>query len=74
MPELMVNNGKMAPRSGDQPEIPNAIWSRVRSFLLDKRSGSVTLNVKDGHILSARVEEYVTITRAQVRTRTEVRT
>ena len=50
-----------------QPAIPKPVWVRLRSFLLDKRSGNVTLNIKDGHILSARIEEVVTVTRAEVR-------
>ena len=50
-----------------QPTIPKAVWVCLRSFLLDKRSGNVTLNIKDGHILSARIEHVVTVTRAEVR-------
>ena len=52
---------------GSNPGIPEVVWARLRSFLLDKRSGVVTLNIKDGHILSARIEDVVTVTRAEVR-------
>ncbi len=47
--------------------IPTLIWERLETFLLDRRSGNVTLNIRDGHILSARVEDVVTVTRAEVR-------
>jgi hypothetical protein len=47
--------------------IPTPIWERLETFLLDRRSGNVTLNIRDGHILSARVEDVVTVTRAEVR-------
>jgi len=47
--------------------IPTPIWERLETFLLDRRSGNVTFNIRDGHILSARVEDVVTVTRAEVR-------
>jgi hypothetical protein len=47
--------------------IPIPIWQRLETFLLDRRSGNVTLNIRDGQILSARVEDVVTVTRAEVR-------
>ena len=50
-----------------QPTIPKAVWVCLRSFLLDKQSGNVTLCIKDGQILSARIEHVVIVTRAEVR-------
>jgi hypothetical protein len=47
--------------------IPAPIWERLENFVLDRRSGNVTLNIRDGCILSARVEDVVTVTRAEVR-------
>lgn len=48
--------------------IPPAVWERLEAFVLDRRTGNVTFNIRDGYILSARIEDIVTVTRAEVRT------
>ena len=47
--------------------IPKVVWSRLRSFLLDELTGNVTLNIKDGRILSFHIEESVIVPRPEGR-------
>ena len=37
--------------------IPLRLYSFLNRFLIDKKTGNVTLNVRDGQILGFRVEE-----------------
>lgn len=39
--------------------LPRAIASRANDFLLDGKTGVVRLNVKDGEVLNAHLEEFV---------------
>lgn len=40
--------------------LPDAIYERVRRFVVDRRTGNVILNIRDGQILKAVLEEHVT--------------
>lgn len=39
--------------------LPGAIYERVHAFVVDRRSGNVILNIRDGQILKAVLEEHV---------------
>ena len=41
--------------------VPDEIISKLKSFLIDKRTGNLTLNIKDGRILGFRAEEVVSL-------------
>ncbi len=41
--------------------LPIAVEERIRAFLVDKRTGNVQLNIKDGRILGLRIEEIVSL-------------
>lgn len=42
------------------PEIlPAEAWKFIRRFVLEKKTGNLTLNVRDGVVLGVRVEELV---------------
>lgn len=41
--------------------IPKAVRERVAKFLLDERTGNVTLNVKDGRVLGFTIEEKLSV-------------
>ena len=43
------------------PELPPRLWEPIKRFLLDGKTGNVKLSIKDGRILSCRLEEYVTV-------------
>jgi hypothetical protein len=38
--------------------IPEAAWERIRAFVLARKTGQVTLDVKEGHVLSWKLTEY----------------
>ncbi len=39
--------------------LPAEAWKFIRRFVLDKKTGNLTLKVKDGVVLGVRVEELV---------------
>ncbi len=41
--------------------LPKVLDEKVRAFLVDKRTGNVQINIKDGRILGLRIEEIVSI-------------
>ena len=49
--------------------IPTIVWKRLEKFVLDKRTGNVTFNIKDGHVVSATVEDKgaMIVSRVEVR-------
>ena len=44
-------------------QLPEDVLEPLVQFLLDKRTGNVSLNIKDGQVMGLRVEEIVKITR-----------
>jgi hypothetical protein len=43
----------------DRIAMPPWVGERVKSFMLDKRTGNVVLNIRDGVILKAVIEEHL---------------
>ncbi len=41
--------------------IPMVVLVRLAHFQVDKRSGNLILNMKDGDVLAARFEEFLTV-------------
>lgn len=39
--------------------LPANIYERVRAFIVDRRSGNVVLNIREGEILKCVIEEHV---------------
>lgn len=39
------------------PEIPEEVLQSIRVFLLDKKTGNIVVNCKDGRVLGYRLEE-----------------
>ncbi len=39
--------------------VPKRLTARIEKFLLDKRHGNISLNIKNGQIVSAHIEEYL---------------
>ncbi len=39
--------------------LPVEAWKFIRRFVLDKKTGNLTLKVKDGVVLGVRIEELV---------------
>ncbi len=39
--------------------VPRRLTARIEKFLLDKRTGNVRLNIKDGEILGVHIEEFI---------------
>lgn len=42
--------------------IPTSLASEIAKFLVDGASGNVVLNIKDGRLLSYRLERFVSLT------------
>lgn len=42
-------------------DLPKEVIEMIKYFMISKRSGNVTLNIKDGHVLRAVKEEIVQI-------------
>ena len=40
---------------------PLAVWEKLQEFVLDKRTGNISINVKDGKVLGVRVEELLSV-------------
>jgi hypothetical protein len=40
-------------------EMPEHLWSHLNEFLLDKKTGSIQLNIKDGRILGLHLNEII---------------
>ena len=45
------------PGAGAGGMIPDEVWSVLARFMLDRKTGNVKLNIKDGRILGYHVEE-----------------
>jgi hypothetical protein len=43
----------------DTPPIPEALWLRIKSFLAEKRTGQISLNVTRGHVANIEVKERI---------------
>lgn len=41
--------------------LPRELTERIQEFLLDKRTGNVRLNIRDGEILGFHIEEIITV-------------
>lgn len=41
------------------PQVPLNIWRQLNRFMLDKRTGNVVLNIRDGEILKAVFEDHI---------------
>lgn len=50
-----------ARESDDGVPVPMRLWNFLNRYMIDKRTGNVTLNIKDGQILGYRVEEIHTL-------------
>lgn len=50
-------------RAIKEPElsIPPEFWQRLNDFMLDRRSGNVQLNIREGKLRSFHVEEIVSL-------------
>jgi len=46
------------PVGGVSGMIPDEVWDVLARFLLDRKTGNIKLNVKDGRILGYHVEEF----------------
>ena len=51
-------NGDFVPLHLDDCLLPRQLLDRLGQFLLDKRTGNMQLNIKDGRILGAQVTEF----------------
>lgn len=53
--------GRVSDIRGDQEKpylaIPSRALHKIRDFLLDRKTGNIKLNVKDGRVLGIHVEE-----------------
>ena len=49
------------------PPIPNEVWQLIREFLAEGKTGSVTLDVKDGCVLAYKITEAGRVQEAPVR-------
>lgn len=45
--------------------IPPEVWEKIRSFLDAGKTGTITLDVKDGHVLSGNMTEHFRLARRQ---------
>jgi len=54
----MKTDRKAVPETVDVP-IPTAIAAQVNRFMLDRRTGNVVLNIRDGEILKAVIEDHI---------------
>lgn len=43
----------------DRIALPIGVGERVKAFIVDKRTGNVVLNIRDGVILKAVIEEHL---------------
>lgn len=43
----------------DRITVPKTIGEKIREFLVDKRTGNVVLNIRDGQIMKAELQEHV---------------
>lgn len=57
MPLKIVGAVGTEPWPVPEHPIPHVVWSVLNSFLVDKRTGNVVLNIKEGRILGMRTEE-----------------
>lgn len=67
MTKMSLISLQSEPNEGARIGIPKVVWSRLRSFLLDELTGNMTLNIKDGRILSFHIEESVIVPRPERR-------
>ena len=47
--------------------IPFDVWKRFETFVLDRRTGSVTFVIRDGRVFQSSVKDIRTVERAEVR-------
>lgn len=40
-------------------QIPPDFWEKIKAFLMEKKTGKITLNVKDGQILVLDIQETI---------------
>lgn len=52
---------RIFPSEGKNIELPDRLTLALAEFMLDRRTGNVKLNIKDGKILGFRIEEVVSI-------------
>lgn len=52
-------NSSLIPAS--KPKMPTCVIDRLKQFMLDKKTGNVTLNIKEGKILGFHILEIVPI-------------
>ena len=53
-------------RLNDVPDpviLPADAWASIKQFVLDKKTGNLTLKIRNGKVLGARVEELVSFKR-----------
>ncbi len=48
-----------SPEMPPDPRVPENIWRQLNRFMLDKRTGNVVLNIRDGEILKAVFEDHI---------------
>ncbi len=48
--------------------IPADVWKNLETFLLDRRTGSVTFIIRGGRVFSSSIEDTGATARAEVRT------
>ena len=60
VPNHRNENGEIPPESAMNDAIPADIMGKITQFVLDKHTGNIQLNIKDGEILGVHLEEIYT--------------
>lgn len=59
MTKTAENGELMAPFQVANCVVPKRLTAVIEKFLLDKRYGNISLNIKNGQIVSAHIEEFL---------------
>ena len=51
----------MPPESAMNDAIPAVVMGRITQFVLDRLTGNIQLNIKDGKILGVHIEEIIVL-------------
>ena len=61
VPNHRNKKGEMPPESAMNNAIPVVLMGRITQFVLDRRTGNIQLNIKDGEILGIHIEEIIAL-------------
>ena len=60
-PNHRNEKGERPPSFGMNDTIPPAFMERITQFVLDRRTGNIQLNIKNGEILGLHIEEIIAL-------------